>query len=123
MAEILSMDHRLSDEGVGRLADGLTAMIEQGQDPDPRGVQIRSLGLSLPTLVQTLQVEPARLDLVGDLDALTSNLERLARSARAYGADGADRPDKQIGTASHRSPDPHPSNALSSRCRPWASFC
>jgi hypothetical protein len=89
MAEVQPLPVRIDAEGARRLADVLTAMIEDGGDFGPREAQIQSIGLSLETLVQRLRAELTRLGVADRLAGPMSNLERLATSARTYQADAS----------------------------------
>ncbi|MBY0251518.1 MAG: hypothetical protein K2X54_09075 [Methylobacterium organophilum] len=89
MAEVHLLPVRVNVEGARRLADTLTAMIEDGGDPGGREAHIQSLGLSLEELVQRLRAELTRLGVAERLAGPMSNLERLATSARTYRADAS----------------------------------
>jgi len=91
MAEILTMTPPISVEGARRLSASLTEMVEQGVT-GPRGPQIRSLGLSLETLVATLRRELAQIGMSDDLNGCLATVERLAALARTY-------PDPNVGAA------------------------
>ncbi|MCJ2054043.1 hypothetical protein [Methylobacterium sp. J-070] len=91
MAEIRTMTAPISVEGARRLSASLTEMVEQGV-AGPRGPQIRSLGLSLETLLGVLRRELARIGASDDLNDCLAKVEQLAALARAY-------PDPNVGAA------------------------
>lgn len=81
----------ISAEGARRLSASLAEMIGQGVIA-PRGPQIRSLGLSLETLVATLRRELTQIGASDDLNGHLATIERLAALARAC-------PDPNVGAA------------------------
>ena len=98
MAEIRTMSPPISVEGARRLSASLAVMVEQGVT-GPRGPQIRSLGLSLETLVRALRRELARIGASNDLKDCLATIERLATLASAY-------PDPNVGPAPDMEGDP-----------------
>ncbi|MCJ2104433.1 hypothetical protein MKK70_03330 [Methylobacterium sp. E-041] len=102
MAEILSFTGRLNPEGAARLSAALTQAFADGADLGRREPQIRALGLSLGSLVDTLRFELDRLDVCladsqlpssghPECRALLAEFERFGELARAYrAADASD---------------------------------
>jgi hypothetical protein len=90
MAQIFPLPCRVGPEAAHRLTEALAVMIDQGRDLGPRDAQIRSLGLSIDTLVQALQSELEKFGLAEELGALMGRLERLAALARSYPDPNAD---------------------------------
>ena len=87
MAEVHTFSLRFDRDGARHMVDVLTATVEDGRDPGPRGAQIQSLGLSLETLLQALRIELTRVGLAEKLAEPMGSLERVAALARSYRAD------------------------------------
>ena len=87
MAEVHTFPLRCDRDGARRLVDVLTATVEDGRDPGPRGAQIRGLGFSLETLLQALRIELTRVGLAEKLAEQMGTLERVAALARSYRAE------------------------------------